>query len=54
VEDIMNTSGTIKSKQTKRTAAVNDLALKPGQDVRGGGIRTSDIPIVMPADKPSR
>jgi hypothetical protein len=54
VEDIMNTSATITSEQTKRTAAVNDLALKPGQDVRGGGVRMSDIPIVMTVNKPSR
>lgn len=50
----MNTSATIKSEQTKHNAAVKDLALKPGQDVRGGGVRIHDIPIVMTVNSPSR
>ena len=50
----MNTSAAVQSEHTKHPVVVNDLALKPGHDVRGGGVRTSDIPIVMPVDKPSR
>ena len=36
----MKASATIKSEQTKHNAAVKDLALKPGQDVRGGIVVT--------------
>ena len=50
----MNTSATVKSEQTKHTVAVNDLTLKPGQDVRGGAVTMSDIPFVMLVNKPSR
>ncbi len=42
----MNTSATIKSEQTKPNAAVKDLALKPGQDVRGG-VTLQDFHFVM-------